>query len=387
MLLPKKNQSFIIDPFHEKGYSLTTCVFFGDNTFSQIPLSTVQLQAKNALLVLGGHLKHSGTAGILRKALIEKGIKVTVYPNLIATSDVVTINDLTDYCRHHQFDLLIAVGGGAVMDSVKCSGVLSVNNGAILEYVTGRKVIGNKRIPVIAAPTTAGTGAEVTPFAVVWGTDKKYSFAHQLVSPTVAVVDPRLTYGLPKKISAEGGIDALTQSIEALWSKKHHLIADIYAIEAIQLVINNLMKALSDDKNARKAMSRAALFSGLAIRHTATTINHALSYPLTIHHHITHGQAVGVTLPTIMNIIIPILTEERQKKILNAFGADTVLKASGRVLDLMRKCHLKTTLGELGVQSEDIPVIIAEGYDPVRMGNSPWIPPKEKLNDLLQSLL
>lgn len=379
-----------IPPQKTETYVMPTKVIFGRGAFNLTVDEEIIIRAKKIVLVAGEHLKQAQSFVNFEMNLKKKDTEVIVYDKKIAKSDFDTINSLTNYFHKNTPEIVIAIGGGTILDTAKCAAILAMNGGNIEDYLVTKKLqLDNKGIPLITIPTTSGTGSEVTPWAVVWdyANHEKYSLSSPLMFPALAVVDPSLTDDLSPKITAETGIDALSQAIEAYWSKFHNPISDKYALEAIELAMRYLPVAVnSPTQKSRDMMSRASLFAGLSFSNTKTTICHSVSYPITIHWSIAHGQAVSITLPAFIRYSLPVM-EGREKLLLQALGAKNIEEGAKKVENLMKKINLATRLSELGIKKEDIPTIVTEGYNPDRANNTPRVPAPEELKSILEGIL
>tara|TARA_S200000501_G_scaffold155333_1_gene146524 strand:- start:380 stop:1489 length:1110 start_codon:yes stop_codon:yes gene_type:complete len=222
--------------------------------------------------------------------------------------------DLVDPCERIKEappDIIVALGGGSVIDTAKVlalgiSGFDSVR--IYLESKNSANTLPESAIPIIAVPTTAGTGSEVTKWATVWDTEsaQKYSLSREDLYPKNAVIDPELMLALPLGQTISTGLDALSHALESIWNVNANPVSSMYAIAASKRILLHLDK-LADDLNAinhRTAIAEAALYAGLAFSNTKTALAHSLSYPLTLHHGVTHGIACSFTLPSIMRSII-----------------------------------------------------------------------------------
>jgi alcohol dehydrogenase class IV len=245
-------------------------------------------------------------------------------------------------------------------------------------------------IPVIAIPTTAGTGSEVSPFAVFWDKTekKKHSLMHAGLFPAEALVDPELTYSMPPAVTASAGMDAFTQACEAYWNRDHLPLSDDYALAAICRIRSALPKAVrnGDDKEARREMMLGSLEAGLAFSNTRTAACHSISYPMTAHFGVSHGQAVGITLPQVL-ILNAGTMPERAGRFLESMNSDSMDDAADKIRKMMVESGLKTRLSELKIKKEDIDLIVKEGFTPERMGNNPYVFNPESLKKLLLSIL
>ncbi|HSI02724.1 MAG TPA: iron-containing alcohol dehydrogenase PsrA [Reyranella sp.] len=209
-------------------------------------------------------------------------------------------------------EAIVALGGGSVIDAAKVLAAASGGSGAdfakvrsYLESGQGEATLG--ATPIIAIPTTAGTGSEVTSWATVWDTaaKKKYSLSRPSLYPEVALVDPLLTLGLPRGITISTGLDALSHALESLWNVNANPVSSSLAEVAAREVLDALPQLALDLANPelRQRLSRASLFAGLAFSNTRTALAHALSYHLTLHHGVPHGIACSFSLPLVMRSV------------------------------------------------------------------------------------
>jgi len=358
---------------------MPTEVYFGRGVLAELPKILKKRKVSKTLFIVG---KHTQNDLILNK-LLNLG---QVYPKEIKKSGFDEIDKLADYLRKGDYDNIVAIGGGTIIDTAKSGNILASNNGEVKKYVSSKKVLRKKGLFLVAVPTTSGTGSEVTSTAVVWGV-KKYSLQSDFIFPDVAIVDSALTDNCPRYVTATSGIDALCQAIEAYWNLHHNPTSDKYALESIKTIIGNLEKAVTKpNKESRDKMAWGSLFGGLAFSNTQTTICHSVSYPISIHWNVPHGQATSITLPSFIEYTFDVLGD-REKLILEAISVSDKKSAAQKIRNLMKSIGLKTKLSELGIQKKEIDLIVAEGFDPIRAKNSPRIPTKEKLRKMLLSIL
>lgn len=288
--------------------------------------------------------------------------------------------------RKHHVDFILAVGGGTVMDIAKAASLLCIEEGPIEDYVTGKQKPTGKNIERLLVPTTAGTGAEITPFAVVYVDRKKYSLEHPSMRPDYAILAPELTSSLNPKITAETGCDALAQAIEGFWSVNATEESRQFSREVIPLILNNLVSAANNPTpQCREAMLKAAHLSGKSIAISKTTVAHALSYPLTGYHDIAHGHAVILTLPYFFLINEKVNEKNIQKKpgftvdfakhimkeLYLLLGVQNGKEAQGSLTDIMDQLKLSRKLIDFGIAEQHLPNIIANGFNPQRVINNP----------------
>ena len=273
--------------------------FFGKNSLENIKKIISDLDAKKILLVTGqDSYKKSGAEEKLIECLgdrvIERFFDFEANPNI---KDVkLGINIISSF----KPDLVIAIGGGSVIDIAKLINIFAVHvtkEKEIHEFVNKSSSVKKSGLPLIAIPTTSGTGSEATHFAVVYIGNKKYSFAHKYVLPNFSIIDPSLSYTNPTYIKACSGFDALSQAIESFWAVGSTEESRGYSREAIKIILSSIEMAVVDsNEKSMDRMSLAANLAGKAINISKTTAAHAVSYPITKFLNIPHGHAVALTL-------------------------------------------------------------------------------------------
>ena len=273
--------------------------FIGKNSLKKLEEIISGLGAKKILLVTGkDSYKSSGSEEKILKYLdniiIERFSNFEPNPNI---KDVqVGVNIISSF----KPDLVIAIGGGSVIDIAKLINIFAVhvtNEKELYNFVNQSSSVKKSGLPLIAIPTTSGTGSEATHFAVVYIGNKKYSFAHKHVLPNFAIIDPSLSYSNPPYIKACSGFDALSQAIESFWAVGSNNESREYSREAIEIILSSIEMAVVDgDEKSMDKMSFAANLAGKAINISKTTAAHAVSYPITKFLNIPHGHAVALTL-------------------------------------------------------------------------------------------
>ncbi|MBT05344.1 MAG: alcohol dehydrogenase [Rhodospirillaceae bacterium] len=285
--------------------------------------------AKNAR-VKEIHSQHSQCKGVI--GFVEPNPKVSSLSQIAA--------------QFLDIELVIALGGGSVLDTVKGAVALSGLNGdasVLTQHLIQSTNLPDdlETLPIIAIPTTAGTGSEVTPWGTLWGENgEKYSVSHPRLYPEHAVLQPSLTLSMPLELTLSTGLDALSHAMEALWNKQHNPLADLLAERAIHSIYECLPKALTlpQDMDIRQNMQLASLTAGLAMGTTQTALAHSISYPFTATFGIAHGLACSFTLAEIAKYNLP-EGPQRLAIAANAFGC-----TSSELPDL-----LTTWLRNLGV--------------------------------------
>ena len=241
--------------------------------------------------------------------------------------------------------VIVALGGGSVIDSAKVFAAANGDFGKVKLFLEEQKGADQlSAIPIIAVPTTAGTGSEVTCWGTVWdeANGKKYSLARPNLYPKHAVIDPRLMLGKPKLLTISTGLDALSHALESLWNINNNPVSANHAVYAARKILNTLPRLVSDLGNIelREQVAMASLFAGLAFSNTKTAIAHSLSYPITLKHGVQHGIACSFSLPMVLRSVQGAggICEDSLKQI---FGPDLMRGAD----------ELEDFLGRLGISS------------------------------------
>jgi alcohol dehydrogenase class IV len=300
--------------------------------------------------------------------------------------------------KESKCDIMIAVGGGSSIDMAKLINAIAHQQHNPFDLVTGKESITGKGLPLIAVPTTSGSGSEATHFAVVYVNNIKYSLSHEYILPDYSIVDPSLTYNLPPKLTAVSGFDALSHAVESYWSVKSTEESRKYASRAIEMILSTLDSAVNEPNiEARSIMALAAHLSGKAINITKTTAPHAISYPLTSFFKIPHGYAVALVLGKFFVINSKFegveLNDPRGKDYLqkimlelcNLFQCTTPLAWSEKWYELMSTVGLTNDIKSLGIcKREDIDRII-DNVNLERLKNNPVKIKETMLKDLFCS--
>lgn len=240
--------------------------------------------------------------------LTAAGISIEVYDQVMAEPTLNDFNRILEYARQFDADSVVGIGGGSVLDVAKLVAAFAKSEQQAADCF-GTGFIKAKGLWLACLPTTAGTGAEVSPNAILL--DERDHLKKGIVSPYLIVdaayVDPKLTWTVPAKVTADTGMDALTHCIEAYTNKFAHPAVDIYALQGIRLIAANLERAVKDGKDieAREALALGSLYGGLCLGPVNTAAVHALSYPLGGEFHIPHGLSNAILLPSVMKFNRP----------------------------------------------------------------------------------
>ena len=236
--------------------------------------------------------------------LKKSGLKVIEFDRVLPDPTDVLIEDAAQLARSAQTDVVIAIGGGSSIDAAKGIAVLLTNPSPITLYSGAPDLVKIPSKPLIAIPTTSGTGSEVTPFSIITvpSLSKKVAISGQFVAPAVALCDPLLTVGLPQSITASTGMDAFTHAIEAYTAKNSSIITDDFALRAIALISQNIVEATNNGANieARANMQLGSLIGGIAFSNAFVGMVHSLAHPISAHCKVAHGVANAACLSYVM---------------------------------------------------------------------------------------
>ena len=299
------------------------------------------------------------------------------------------VDALTALLRRERARVVVAIGGGSVMDCAKAAACLAkTDRDHIRPFHSENLPLPSDAIPLIAMPTTAGTGAEVTPFAVLDDRENgiKAPLAGAALYPTCAVADPELTYSMPRAVTASTGLDALAHAIEGYWSINHQPICDLLAKEAARLIFIHLETALREPENApaRDAMSYTALLAGMAFQLPKNAIVHAASFPLSNRYHLSHGAACAFLLESAIKLNAPYM-DGRMQAFAAACGFDALDAMCARIGEFKALGGLPRTLADAGIDPADVPRIIRESFHPL-VKNNPKPVTEEDLQQIYAAL-
>jgi phosphonate metabolism-associated iron-containing alcohol dehydrogenase len=297
-----------------------------------------------------------------------------VQPNPTFSSIKATFNEL----RQYEYDTIIALGGGSAIDTAKAVAAIEASGSEdwIDDHLKRELPFPGDFVPkpIIAIPTTAGTGSEVTMWATVWDMEekKKYSISHPSLYPKIALLDPELTLTLPEKETLYTGLDALSHAMESIWNKNHNPISDAFALKAIELVRKHSPELRHEPSNIdlRTHLLRASLFAGLAFSNTKTALAHSISYPITAHFGMPHGLACALPLPHLIEFN-GVKNFERVKIMAESLESDINVESMKKSLVILFiKLGLSTHLKDYGISENDITKICKSAISPGRADNN-----------------
>jgi len=350
---------------------------------------------KKALIVTDTNLEKIGLLNEIKKSLEVAGVPFAIYEKVVTEPTMDYTEEGLKVFKEAQAEFLIAVGGGSPMDAAKGISALATNPGKMSDFMGANK-IPKPGAPIIAIPTTAGTGSEVTQFTIITDTTKdlKMLIASPQVMPRVALVDPLMTLQMPPGITAATGLDALTHAIEAYVSVKAQPITDILALQAIRIISANLRQAWSNGDNleARTNMMIASLEAGLAFSNSSVALVHGMARPIGAYFHVPHGISNAALLPTVMEFSI-FGNPQRYADIAQAMGEITeglsVLDAACLAAEAVKRLNgdLKIpTLRYLGVEEKKFNTVVEQMAKDALASGSPGNNPRKATKEEIVEL-
>jgi 1,3-propanediol dehydrogenase len=339
-------------------------VIYGLGALSQIGKCCRRLGGERILLVTDPGLIAAGWVDESTKYLSEEDLRYVIYDNVVTNPRDFQVEQGAEFYRLNNCDVIAAVGGGSPIDTAKGIGILTSNHGRIHEY-EGANLVTQPIPPLVCAPTTAGTGADVSQFSVIANkrTQEKMTILSRTITPDITLVDPRLLKTKPPELIAATGMDTLTHAIEAYVSSLSWPMTDPHAIHAIELAQEHLINATqTKDMRALEGMSIACLEAGMAFSNAILGAVHALAHPLGGLYDIHHGLANSLLLPVVIRQNL-VHVPAKVARIARALGAETrsrsfedvAQEVPHQIQQLIAKLDLPTRLSQVGVDGADIP--------------------------------
>lgn len=286
-------------------YYMPTKIVFGNNELSNL---AQYINGRKTIVVT--------SQGFIKRGLVEK-LKslcdsiIHVFVDVKSHPEFIDLEKAYNQIYKNEFELIVAIGGGSVLDASKYFSVYNKTKNAnfVTDIIKGKVEKKDYRlIPIIAIPTTAGTGSEITPWATIWDMEEKKKYSLHLVElfSEIALYDPTLTLSVPKDITIQTGLDTLSHALESIWNKNANEITINYAIKSAKIILEYLPLLVKDIENLkyRSQILKACMYAGLAFSNTQTALAHAISYYITAHKGIPHGIACSFTLPMLIDNII-----------------------------------------------------------------------------------
>lgn len=366
-----------------------TKIQFAAGLIAKLPSIVQALRLQSVLLVSDPGIIRAGVLDKVSQTLQQANIPFTCYTDIESDPSVASVRQGVTVAQQQQCDGVVAVGGGSVLDAAKAIAVMLNNPGKIEDYF-GVDQIPEQAAPVIAIPTTAGTGSEVTVWSVLSDheNNRKVNIGSYFNAPAIALLDPELSVGLPAAITAATGMDALTHSIESYVNKNSNTFVEALAEKSIQLIADNLRLATlqGDNLEARGNMLLASTLAGLSFNRIRLGLAHAFALPLGNQFHIPHGLVNAIMLPPVMAFNLP-ANLPAYAKIAQLCGQvtqgmslrDAAYQSVVAVRQLKQDIGITQTLADFGVQEQHFDAIITEA---LLSGNVPVNPRSPTYNDM-----
>ena len=382
-----------------KRFILNEVSYFGAGARNELPGVLARMGLRKALVCSDKGLIKVGTTAKVTDVLDAAGFPYEVYSEIKPNPTVTNVQQGVAAFKASGADCIIAIGGGSSMDTAKGIGIIA-NNPEFADVVSleGCAPTKNKSVPIIALPTTAGTGAEVTINYVI--IDEKRQAKMVCVDPNdipaVAIVDPELMYSLPKGLTAATGMDALTHAIEGYITKGAWVMSDMYELQAIRMIAENLPLAVEEPTNpvGREGMALAQYIAAQAFSNVGLGLVHGMAHPMGSLHDVPHGVANALLLPTIMEFNMPKCIA-KYRVIAETMGVDTSAmddaQAAQAAVEAVRALSIRVGipqhLSELGIGEQDIPALAAQALADVCTPGNPRDVTEAEIVELYRKVL
>ncbi len=356
-----------------------------------------RIGGQRPLIVTDRYMVSSGTIDRVIKPLADAGISFDVFADTVPDPTTTVVEAGAAVLAAGGYDSIVALGGGSPIDTAKAMAVLAANGGRMRDYKVPND-IPKMGVPLVAIPTTAGTGAEVTRFTVITDVehDEKMLIAGLPCVPAAALVDFELTLTMPRRLTADTGIDSLTHAIEAYVSRRANPMSDMYAVRAMGLLARNIRRACAEpsDRAAREAMMLGATLGGLAFTNASVALVHGMSRPIGAFFHVPHGLSNAMLLPAVTAFSAGAALS-RYADCARAMGAAGMEEgdqaAVARLLDELRRLNEELdvpTPHSYGIEKERwdslLPTMAQQALASGSPGNNPRVPTAEEIIGLYQ---
>ncbi len=372
-------------------YFIPTRVLFGRGALKKLreEIELLKLSPKRTAIICSPSAVANGYAKEIGHE-IEGEVKVFSQVSQEPTTE--NAEEILKEVKEFSPTLIVAVGGGSPLDVAKAVSVMVTNEGKLEDYIGVPEGFREPGVPLVAVPTTAGSGSEVTPYAVL--TDRERMRKAPLIShhlfPKLAIDDPTLTLSMPRSVTVNSGVDAFTHAVESLLSKRAKTISKLYSLESSNLVFNYLPKSAGNpaDLKAREEVMRGSLLGGMAITLAGAGLVHTLAHILGVLKRVPHGLANGVFLVPVLKLY-GLSAKEEIEELGRAIGVNgDYREVIGAIEEWLRFLGIPKTLKELGVERSDVPFFVEKCMEKkFLMGNLPKIPSEREVRELLQTLV
>lgn len=375
-------------------YSFPRRIVFGLNSIDNIADEVKVLNGRNILLVADPVVAKTDAFAKIKGKLEAAEISFSLYDKVEPEPRLALAEEAAELARRMKVDSVLAVGGGSTMDVGKVAALSVTNPGAVENYI-GMNLVKSRSAPLICAPTTSGSGSEVTPYAVITIGKKKTDIVSRNIVPDSVLLDPTLTVSMPPRITANSGLDSLSHAVEAVLSTDASPLTDSLAFQAINLIARNIRTAYREGSNmkARSAMHLAATMSGIAFTNARLVVGHSLSQTFAPIYDIPHGQSCAMALPYAMEFYLSTIPE---KLALVAIAMDESAieleaeKAAKEAVHIVRRLvedlNIPLSLKEVGVPEEKLSILAELCIKEWPRPNSPRPLTKEAVLEVFQRM-
>lgn len=363
----------MLEPYTLK---LPKAVYAGENAMFKLEGVLKEAGATKVALFTDASIFELGLADGAIEIIKGLGLGVEVCSDLAIEPTYAEVQKTVDWFCESGCDFIVAIGGGSVMDASKLVSVLATSEYTVHDLL-GDPSLARKQVKTVMVPTTAGTGAEATPNAIVAVPEDelKVGIVSDEMVADVVILEADMIKNLPRSIAAATGLDALCHAIECFTSNKANPMSDTFALEALDLILNNIERACDDPEamDAKRAMQLASFYAGIAITASGTTAVHALSYPLGGRFHVAHGVSNAILLMPVMHYNEPACRELFAKAYDRCVAGDaaTVEEKSAALLarmdEIVKHLDMPENLAALGVEDVDIDSLVASGMEVTRL--------------------
>ena len=351
-------------------------VFSGQDALEKIRDILAENQVGRLAVFTDRGIRGAGLLNLPMAQVQQADVDAVILDDLPAEPSYEEAQKLVDQCKACGADFIMAVGGGSVMDTAKLASILMTDEYGIKELLD-TPARARKCIKTLMIPTTAGTGSEATPNAIVAVPEKqlKVGIVNTEMIADYVILDAAMIKKLPRKIAAATGVDALAHAIECWTSNKANPFSDIFAMQALDMILNSIERACDDPDamDAKNRMQIASFYAGVAITASGTTAVHALSYPLGGKYHIAHGVSNAILLAPVMRFNEP-ACRERLAAVYDRCicGRETTVEGKSaaviaRLEQIVKHLDIPTSLTEFGVPREDLEALVASGMEVTRL--------------------
>ncbi|WP_296820029.1 iron-containing alcohol dehydrogenase [Brevundimonas sp.] len=361
-------------------FQTTPRLLVEDGSSGRLGAELKSLGARHAMVVTDAFLARSGLLDDALKSLAETGVALTLFDRVEADPPEASVEAAVDEARAAGVDAVVGLGGGSAMDTAKLVALLATGDQTLQDVYGVDKAIG-QRLPLIQVPTTAGTGSEVTPIAIVTTpSDEKVGVVSGLLYPDLALLDATLTLGLPPRATAMTGVDAMVHAVEAYTTRhRKNPMSDALAVRALSLLAGNIHRVVDDgsDLEARRAMLQGSLLAGMAFANAPVAAVHALAYPLGGLFHVPHGLSNALVFAEVAAFNLSAASALYGELAPLLPGRLTEGRHDGEgfvqgVSALVRSMPMEQRLSEVGVTQGDLDRLAADAMKVTRLlGNNP----------------